>query len=103
MNRLPCSSARTCARTSPRSSRSRPGGPRSQSAPAAVGLGDLGAAFTAELLNGAFRMLMDGAELVALQHNRYWRRADGLALDVGAYAAALEDATGREAIVVGKP
>jgi phospholysine phosphohistidine inorganic pyrophosphate phosphatase len=46
---------------------------------------------------------MDGAELVALQHNRYWRRADGLALDVGAYATALEYATGREAIVVGKP
>jgi HAD superfamily hydrolase (TIGR01458 family) len=69
----------------------------------AVVLGDLGDAFTAEVLNDAFRLLMDGAELVALQHNRYWRRADGLALDVGAYAAALEYATGREAIVVGKP
>jgi phospholysine phosphohistidine inorganic pyrophosphate phosphatase len=69
----------------------------------AVILGDLGSGFTAEVLNGAFRMLMDGAELVALQHNRYWRRADGLALDVGAYAAALEYATGRDAVVVGKP
>jgi phospholysine phosphohistidine inorganic pyrophosphate phosphatase len=69
----------------------------------AVILGDLGEGFTPEVLNGAFRLLMDGAELVALQHNRYWRRADGLALDVGAYAAALEYATGREAIVVGKP
>ena len=47
--------------------------------------------------------MMDGAELVALQHNRYWRRSDGLALDVGAYAAALEYATGREAVTVGKP
>jgi phospholysine phosphohistidine inorganic pyrophosphate phosphatase len=69
----------------------------------AVILGDLGGAFNADVLNGAFRQLMDGAELVALQHNRYWRRADGLALDVGAYAAALEYATGREAVVVGKP
>jgi phospholysine phosphohistidine inorganic pyrophosphate phosphatase len=69
----------------------------------AVILGDLGEGFTPEVLNGAFRMVMDGAELVALQHNRYWRRADGLALDVGAYSAALEYATGREAIVVGKP
>jgi HAD superfamily hydrolase (TIGR01458 family) len=69
----------------------------------AVVLGDLGDGFTAEVLNSAFRLLMDGAELVALQHNRYWRRADGLALDVGAYAAALEYATGREAVVVGKP
>jgi phospholysine phosphohistidine inorganic pyrophosphate phosphatase len=69
----------------------------------AVILGDVGARFDAELLNRAFRLIMDGAELVALQHNRYWRRADGLALDVGAYAAALEYATRREAVVVGKP
>ena len=69
----------------------------------AVILGDLGAGFTPEALNEIFRMLMDGAELVALQHNRYWRRADGLALDVGAYAAALEYASGREAVTVGKP
>ena len=69
----------------------------------AVVLGDLGSGFTPEILNGAFRRLMDGAELIALQHNRYWRRADGLALDVGAYAAALEYASGLEPIVVGKP
>ena len=69
----------------------------------AVVLGDLGEGFTADVLNEAFRLLMDGAELVALQHNRYWRRADGLVLDVGAYSAALEYASGREAVVVGKP
>jgi ribonucleotide monophosphatase NagD (HAD superfamily) len=48
-------------------------------------------------------MLMDGAELVALQHNRFYRRSDGLVLDVGAYAAALEYGTAREGVVVGKP
>jgi HAD superfamily hydrolase (TIGR01458 family) len=69
----------------------------------AVVLGDLGEGFTGEVLNEAFRLLMDGAELVALQHNRYWRRADGLVLDVGAYSAALEYATATEAVVVGKP
>lgn len=69
----------------------------------AIVLGDLGDGFTPQLLNSAFRVLMDGAELIALQHNRYWRRADGLALDVGAWAAALEYATGRHATVVGKP
>jgi len=69
----------------------------------AVILGDLGAGFTPEVLNGAFHLLMDGAELIALQHNRYWRREDGLALDVGAYSAALEYASGRDALVVGKP
>jgi ribonucleotide monophosphatase NagD (HAD superfamily) len=54
-------------------------------------------------LNDAFRALIDGAELIALQHNRYWRRADGLVLDVGAYSAALEYGAGCEAVVVGKP
>jgi HAD superfamily hydrolase (TIGR01458 family) len=44
-----------------------------------------------------------GAELIALQKNRYWLRADGLALDVGPFVAALEYATRREALVVGKP
>jgi HAD superfamily hydrolase (TIGR01458 family) len=69
----------------------------------AVILGDIGSAFSAETLNAAFRRLMDGAELIALQHNRYWRRSDGLALDVGAYAAALEYASGVESTVIGKP
>jgi len=69
----------------------------------AVILGDLGDGFTPGVLNEAFRLLMDGAELVALQHNRYWRRRDGLVLDVGAYSAALEFATGKQAVVVGKP
>jgi HAD superfamily hydrolase (TIGR01458 family) len=69
----------------------------------AVVLGDLGAGFDATTLNAAFRRLMDGADLVALQHNRYWRRADGMALDVGAWSAALEYGAGVEATVVGKP
>jgi HAD superfamily hydrolase (TIGR01458 family) len=69
----------------------------------AVVLGDLGDGFTPRVLNEAFRMLLEGAELVALQHNRFWKRADGLVLDVGAYAAALEYASGAEAFVVGKP
>jgi len=71
--------------------------------PDAIILGDLGEGFTPEVLNSAFRDLMEGAQLLALQHNRYWRRADGLALDVGAYSAALEYASAREAIVLGKP
>jgi phospholysine phosphohistidine inorganic pyrophosphate phosphatase len=46
---------------------------------------------------------MDGADLIALQRNRYWRREDGLALDAGPFVAALEYASGRSATVVGKP
>ncbi len=77
--------------------------PRHGESGEAVILGDLGDGFTPEALNGAFRSLMDGAELIALQHNRYWRRHDALVLDVGAYAAALEYATGVAGVTVGKP
>jgi HAD superfamily hydrolase (TIGR01458 family) len=69
----------------------------------AVIVGDLGSAFGYDVLNRAFRQIMDGAELIALQKNRFWLRADGLSLDVGPFVAALEYATGREAYVVGKP
>ncbi len=69
----------------------------------AVIIGDLGDAFGYDVLNRAFRAVMDGAELIALQKNRYWLRADGLALDAGPFVAAIEYAAGREALVVGKP
>jgi HAD superfamily hydrolase (TIGR01458 family) len=69
----------------------------------AVIVGDLGDAFGYEVLNRAFRLVLDGAELIALQKNRYWLTPDGFSLDVGPFVAALEYATGREAFVVGKP
>jgi HAD superfamily hydrolase (TIGR01458 family) len=72
-------------------------------APDAVVLGDVGEAFTYERLNAAFRMLLDGAALVTMARNRYYLGAGGLLLDVGPYATALEYASGREAILVGKP
>jgi HAD superfamily hydrolase (TIGR01458 family) len=71
--------------------------------PEAVIVGDLGDEFAYPVLNRAFRHVMAGAELIALQRNRFWQRADGLSLDVGPFVAALEYATSREAYVVGKP
>jgi HAD superfamily hydrolase (TIGR01458 family) len=69
----------------------------------AVIVGDLGEGWDYGILNRAFRQLMDGAELIALQKNRYWETAEGLSLDAGPFVSALEYATGREAEVVGKP
>lgn len=69
----------------------------------AIVLGDLGEGFTPAVLNQALGQMLDGAELIALQHNRVYRRGGRLLLDVGAYAAALEYATGRASTVVGKP
>ena len=74
-----------------------------ETSPQAVVVGDLGMAWDFARLNGAFRHIMEGAEFVALQRNRYWAASDGLALDAGTFVAALEYATGREAMLAGKP
>jgi phospholysine phosphohistidine inorganic pyrophosphate phosphatase len=71
--------------------------------PEYVLVGDLGEGFTYARLNATFRHLMGGAELLALQKNRYWRRENGLSLDAGPFVAALEYASGKTAAVVGKP
>jgi HAD superfamily hydrolase (TIGR01458 family) len=70
----------------------------------AVVVGDAGETLTYNLLNEAFRRLIDGAEFLALARNRTFRDRDGeLSLDAGPFVAALEYATRRQAIVVGKP
>ena len=74
-----------------------------QESPDFVLVGDIGEKFGYANLNAAFRHLMDGADLLALQKNRYWRREDGLALDAGPFVAALEYASGKSATIVGKP
>jgi len=56
-----------------------------------------------ETMNKAFRMLMDGAELLAMHTNRYWKTAQGLQLDSGPFVHALELASGKRATVLGKP
>lgn len=68
-----------------------------------VVLGGAYEGFDYPTMNRVFQMLMDGAELVAMHRNQYWRTADGWQLDGGAYVAGLEEATGRRATVCGKP
>jgi phospholysine phosphohistidine inorganic pyrophosphate phosphatase len=74
-----------------------------EDSPEVVLVGDLGEDFTYARLDAAFRCLMEGAELVALQKNRYWQNSSGLSLDAGPFVAALEYASGKSAVVVGKP
>jgi HAD superfamily hydrolase (TIGR01458 family) len=66
-------------------------------------VGDLGDEWDFSTLNRAFRELMDGADLLALQRDRYWQKGEALALDAGPFVAALEYATGKTATVAGKP
>jgi len=58
---------------------------------------------TYEAMIHAFRMLMNGADLLAMHTNLYWRVSDGLRLDSGPFVYALELATGKHAKVLGKP
>lgn len=71
--------------------------------PEVIVIGDIGDAWDYELMNGIFRQILNGARLVALHKNRYYQSSDGLALDVGAFCAAIEYGSGEEAAVVGKP
>jgi HAD superfamily hydrolase (TIGR01458 family) len=71
--------------------------------PDAVVLGDAGDSFTYETLNRAFRLLMDGAPLLAMGNNRYFKEADGLSLDIGPFLKALEYAADVQGTVLGKP
>ncbi len=75
----------------------------SKGKPDAVLLGDLGDQWTHALLNEAFRYLLDGVPLLALEKDRYWLGPTGLELDTGPYAVALEYAAGVKATVCGKP
>jgi HAD superfamily hydrolase (TIGR01458 family) len=68
-----------------------------------VVIGGAGVDFTHEQLNEAFRLILDGAAFVAMHRNMYWRTSAGLELDTGAYVRALEEATGIEPVVLGKP
>ena len=74
-----------------------------EDSPEVVLVGDLREGFTYARLDAAFRCLMEGAELVALQKNRYWQNEGGLSLDAGPFVAALEYASEKRAVVVGKP
>jgi HAD superfamily hydrolase (TIGR01458 family) len=60
-------------------------------------------AFTFDNINRAFRMVMNGAALVAMHRNLSWMEADGISLDAGAYLLGIEAASGVQATVAGKP
>ena len=73
--------------------------------PDAVVLGDAAEDFSYDNLNRAFRVLMqaENTPLISMGYNRYFMEKDGLSLDLGAFTSALEFASGKQAIIMGKP
>lgn len=77
--------------------------PRTCNSPDYVVVGDYGTGFDFHSLNLAFRLLMDGAELIGLQKAPYWFSSEGIFLDCGAFISLLEYASNKTAKIMGKP
>jgi HAD superfamily hydrolase (TIGR01458 family) len=77
---------------------------QSSSRPDYIVMGDIGGeGYPPETLRTIFEMVMEGAQVLALHKNRFWQKPDGLHLDLGVFVAAIEYATGEDAVVLGKP
>ncbi len=72
-------------------------------APDFIVLGDIGEAWTLDLLNQIFNAMQSGARLIALHKNKFWHKQGGLHVDIGLFVAGLEYVTGQHAQVMGKP
>lgn len=66
-------------------------------------IGDMADTWNFYIMNKAFRLIMNGAEIIALHKGRYYKVKGGLRMDIGAFVAGLEYVTGKKAIVMGKP
>ncbi|MDU9376192.1 Acid sugar phosphatase [Methanocorpusculaceae archaeon Sp1] len=67
-------------------------------------VGDLSDVLSYEMLVAGFRILANNnAELLALEHDRYFKGSDGLLLSAGAFVSALEFAADTRAQLLGKP
>ncbi len=66
-------------------------------------VGDIGNAWTYNMLNEVFNCLVNGAKLIAIHKNRFWQTEHGLQMDIGGFVEALEYASGCKAMIIGKP
>ena len=72
--------------------------------PDAVIMGDIYKDFNWDKLNNAFELLLKKeCLLIALHKNKYCKRNNKIALDLGPFVNALEYASSKNAIVIGKP
>ncbi|ESN95134.1 hypothetical protein HELRODRAFT_102728 [Helobdella robusta] len=76
-----------------------------QSDPNCVVLGDAKHRFSYENLNKAFQMLTDKKDsaIITLGTGKYYKETEGMFLDCGVFAKALEFATDKQSVCIGKP
>lgn len=72
--------------------------------PKAVVIGDIGKKWNYDIMNEIFKFVYSGADLIAMHKNKFWKTPDeGLLIDAGAFISGIEYATGKKAILIGKP
>ena len=71
--------------------------------PDAIVIGDLGNKWNYEILNEIFNKVLKGADIIAMQMNKFWVKKDKPELDAGAFVSAIEFATNKKAVIIGKP
>jgi HAD superfamily hydrolase (TIGR01450 family) len=71
--------------------------------PEAVVIGDIEDKWNYQIVNDIFKKVFAGADLIAMHKNKYWNPDGELLIDAGAFITGIEYASGKEAILIGKP
>jgi HAD superfamily hydrolase (TIGR01458 family) len=66
-------------------------------------IADAADGFSYANLNRAFQLCLEGAPLLGVGYNRYFKSGGEVLMDVGAFIVAVEFAAGIKATIVGKP
>ena len=75
-----------------------------QKNPEAVIMGDIYKNFNWEILDQIFKLVyLDNSALIALHQNKYCMRDDKISLDLGPFVKAVEYASNKKSILMGKP
>ena len=74
-----------------------------QTEPNAVIIGDAEQDFCYDKLNRAFQLCQQGAPLLGIGYNRFFKLNEQLLLDAGPFIKAIEFAASTKAIILGKP
>ena len=71
--------------------------------PEAIVIGDIEDKWNYQIMNEIFKKVVAGADLIAMHKNKYWNPHGELLIDAGAFITGIEFASGKEAILIGKP
>ena len=71
--------------------------------PEAIVVGDIEDKWNYHIVNDIFKKVFAGADLVAMHKNKFWNPEGELLIDAGAFITGIEYASGKEAILIGKP